>query len=379
MASVPMSEMLSQMLSPWHAAIQDPVAAQERVLHGLLEGYARTRDGDGFSCPPGSSIRAYRARFPVRSYAAYKPLIDQVMAGDEELLLFEPVLGWAITRGTTEDEPKFIPMTPGDLRLRSSAARATMQYIQQSRRFDILQGINLNLNFPSRVGTVNIGGRELEYGYSSGIYTRYVAEKTPIVSVPTQAQIDAIGGGVTRQDWDARFQLAVDSCRDRNVSLVGGVAPTALRFGRYLKRAENRYPKHLWQPILMTLGSVPGINTKHVPALRAMYGPVAIREIYGATEGMFGQQFDDQRAWVPNYDLFFFEVRTRRGMIMLHEMKAGEQGSLVVSTPVLPRYDIGDKILCVKPPYFRCIGRESWWTTPYYIWNELRSLNFGRL
>ena len=36
-----------------------------------------------------------------------------------------------------------------------------------------------------------------------------------------------------------------------------------------------------------------------------------IREIYGATEGMFGQQRDDKKAWVPNYDLFFFEVQAR--------------------------------------------------------------------
>jgi len=37
---------------------------------------------------------------------------------------------------------------------------------------------------------------------------------------------------------------------------------------------------------------------------------VVIREIYGATEGIFGQQLDEKRAWVPNYDLFFFENET---------------------------------------------------------------------
>ena len=63
----------------------------------------------------------------------------------------------------------------------------------------------------------------------------------------------------------------------------------------------------------MTLGSVPGINTRYAPGADARStGPVAIREIYGATEGMFGQQRDEKRAWVPNYDLFFFEVETPR-------------------------------------------------------------------
>jgi hypothetical protein len=124
---------------------------------------------------------------------------------------------------------------------------------------------------------------------------------------------------------------------------------------------------------------VPGINTTYKAALTALYGPLVIREIYGATEGMFGQQRDDARAWVPNYDLFFFEVETRSGIKMLHEMRPGEMGDLIVSTPILPRYRIGDRILAFTPPYFRCIGRERWWTPLRYAWDELRTFNLGRL
>jgi hypothetical protein len=94
---------------------------------------------------------------------------------------------------------------------------------------------------------------------------------------------------------------------------------------------------------------------------------------------MFGQQRDQKRAWVPNYDLFFFEVRTLSGIKMLHEMRPGEIGTLIVSTPILARYRIGDLILAVRPPYFRCIGRERWWTPLRYYWQEAMSGNFGRL
>jgi hypothetical protein len=85
------------------------------------------------------------------------------------------------------------------------------------------------------------------------------------------------------------------------------------------------------------------------------------------------------RAWVPNYDLYFFEVRTRSGLKMLHEMKPGEMGSLVVSTSILPRYEIGDTILALRSPHFRCIGRKEWWTPLRYAWDEFATLNFGRL
>jgi hypothetical protein len=270
-------------------------------------------------------------------------------------------------------------MTPTDLRMRISAGRAMMSYVATTKRLDLFAGVNLNLNFPSTVGTIRVGDRELEYGYSSGIYTKHVSKFTPIRSVPAQDEIDALGGGTARRDWDNRFELAIEKCRTENVTLVGGVCQTALEFGRYLRKRHGVYPKQWWKTQIMTLGSTPGINTRHAAALTAMYGPAAIREIYGATEGMFGQQRDDRKAWVPNYDLFLFEVQTRSGIKMLHEMKPGELGSLVVTTPILARYRIGDTILALRPPYFRCIGREKWWTSLDYYWRELTSLNLGRL
>ena len=377
--------MWTHMLKPWHEAIADPSRAQEAVLHKLIADYAKTEYGKQHGAAHIETLEDYRRAFPVTPYEApdgggYKPMIERVMGGEVELLLWEEPIGWAITRGTTKGESKFIPMTSTDLSLRVSAGRAVMNYVVSAEKYEIFAGVNLNLNFPSVVGTVNVNGREIEYGYSSGIYTKHVSQSTPITSAPTQDEIDALGGGKTLKDWEARFELAYEKCKDQNVALVGGVAPTALAFGKHLKKFHGKYPKDLWQTQIMTLGSTPGINTKHQPALNAMYGKQAvIREIYGATEGMFGQQMDAKRAWVPNYDLFFFEVETRSGVKMLHEMRPGEMGSLVVSTPILPRYKIGDLILAFKAPYFRCIGRDQWWTPLKYGWEELLSFNLGQL
>jgi hypothetical protein len=254
-----------------------------------------------------------------------------------------------------------------------------MNYVAKTGRYELFKGVNLNLNFPSNVGKVKAGSRELVYGYSSGIYTKHVSKFTPIRSVPAQEEIDALGGGKSVEDWEKRFELAYEKCKDENVTLVGGVCPTALRFARFLRKNHKVYPKDLWKTQIMTLGSVPGINTRYQPSLNALFGQAIIREIYGTTEGMFGQQRDEKRAWVPNYDLFFFEVETRSGIKMLHEMRPGEMGSLIVSTPILPRYRIGDLIRSFQPPYFRCIGREEWWTPLRYAWDELSSFNLDRL
>jgi hypothetical protein len=373
------AQLMKASLQPWHEAMANPAEAQQKVLKGLFAIYAQTDYGSQHNAAKLDNIEDYRRSFPVITYDECKPIIRRVMAGEVKLLLHEDPVGWAITRGTTGDEPKFIPMTPTDLKMRVSAGRAMLNYVVSTNRFDLFNGVNLNLNFPSVVGKVKVGEKELEYGYSSGIYVKYVSTSTPIRSVPTQDEIDALGGGKTIRDWDARFELAYQKCKDLNVTLVGGVAPTALTFGKYLKKKHGVYPKNLWKTQVMTLGSVAGINTYYEPALTALYGDVAIREIYGATEGMFGQQIDTKRAWMPNYDLFFFEVQTGSRIKMLHEMRPGETGSLIVSTTILPRYKIGDLIRAYQAPYFRCIGREKWWVPLYHIWNELMSINLDRI
>jgi hypothetical protein len=135
---------------------------------------------------------------------------------------------------------------------------------------------------------------------SRGAHAQYVK------NLSTQEEIDALGGGKTIRDWENRFELVYKKCKEQNATLVGDVAPTTIRFARHLHKKHKVYPKDLWKTQIVTLGSVPGINTRYRPTLQALYGPVTIRETCGgATECMFGQQRDERKAWVPNYDLFF--------------------------------------------------------------------------
>ena len=195
--------MLTHMLKPWHEAVANPGDAQESVLNKLIQDYAKTGYGKEHGAEDIETLADYRRAFPITPYEdaqtgdGFKAIIERVMGGEVELLLWEQPIGWAITRGTTKGESKFIPMTPTDLERRASAGRAVMNFVVDSNKFEILAGVNLNLNFPSVVGTVEINGRQIEYGYSSGIYTKHVSRSTPVTSAPTQEEIDALGGGKT--------------------------------------------------------------------------------------------------------------------------------------------------------------------------------------
>lgn len=364
---------LKTFVQDWHDSLDDPAVAQERTLNRLLSGYAQTRDGKNRGAGNVATVDDYRLAFPDRTYDDYWPILERVYAGDLELLLYEPPVGVALTRGTTTGTSKLIPMTPTDLEGRPAAARAVINYALQTGQFDLLEGVTLNLAFPSTLRTMTVGDREVDVGYSSGIYVKHVGARTLVRALPRQEDIDALGGDTERWAWEKRFGLAHEQARDENVTIFGGVSKTALEFGWWMSNVHGCRPKDVWRVRLLTLGSEAGINTKLAPTLRANWGrDVAIREIYGATEGMFGQQIDDRRAWSPNYDLFFLEAQVGERVKMLHEMRPGEIGSLIVSTVIFPRYRIKDLVLALDPPHtYRTIGRETRWTRLRYLWDSL--------
>lgn len=371
----------------WHNGLVDPARTQAQTLEWLLEGYGRTTYGQQFDAAsllpladdPPRLFDAFRRAFPIVTYDEISPWIDRVVAGDTAALLPEPPVAWAMTRGTTRGTPKRIPITETDLGIRVAAARGLFNHLLRTDQLDALQGYSLNLNYPSIVGTMEVAGKETPYGFSSGIYVRHAAAHTPAEILPAQEEIDAIGGRNTPAAWKRRFEMVYQRTKGEPMTMCAGVCPSIIEFGHFLHRRHRVLPRKLWPMRVIAATSVPDIHREHKAALRALYGPVDVVEMYIATEGTFAQQLDGRQLLVPNNDLYVFEVLGKDGDTkMLHEMQPGEYGSLVVSTPVLPRYRIGDLIRAFDPPYFRCIGREGRLTKLRYWFNGVRYLDFGR-
>jgi hypothetical protein len=380
-------EFIELFVEMWCQGLQDPARTQADTLRWLLEGYARTAYGEQHGAKdllvlpddPPQTFEDFRRAFPITTYDDISPWIDRVTAGDVKALLPEPPIAWAMTRGTTRNVPKRIPITDTDLGVRVAAARGLLNHLLRTDQLDALQGYSLNLNYPSVVGTMEVAGEATTYGYSSGIYVRHAAEATPAKILPAQEDIDALGGANTREAWEQRFEMIYQTTKAAPIKMCAGVCPSIIEFGRFVQRRHKVLPKDLWDMRVIAATSVPGIHTRYKPALRALYDPADIVEMYIATEGTFAQQQDDRELLVPNYDLYVFEAEVRAGRVkMLHEMHPGEYGSLIVSTPVLPRYRIGDILRAFDPPYFRCIGREGRWAKLHYWVGGLINLDFGR-
>ena len=352
--------------------MEDPEDTQVKTLDGLLKGYAQTHYGASHGANAIDSMDEYRECFPKMGYPELKEHLEPVKRGDHASFLPEPPETWVMTRGTTGTS-KVLPATRTHLQqILGCGARALINYVD--RRGNVPLGKMLNLSMPSRVATIKVQNGELNYGYSSGTYSRIFPSLGDSILVPGQAEIDSLETGMTLEDWDKRFELIYRRALDEDVSAAIGVAPVMLSFAKYLKREHGKRPADLWDMDAIICTSVRKIQTRYTPLLRKYYGDVSTVEMYSATEGVFAQQLDDLPYVSPNYDTYLFEVETGGGTRMLHELERGKWGRLIVSTCMFPRYDIGDMIEAMGKNYFRVFGRAKF---AHILEHRLYRLLFG--
>lgn len=353
------SSVLKPIIDPWYESLENPQKAQERVLYDLLKKYSITDYGNSHDASQIGGIPDYQAHFPIIDYKGLLLYLSQVKEGNYKVILPEPPECWVMTRGST-GRAKVLPATQTHLKqIFTCGARALINYALRQKNFEVFTGDILNLNFPSSVHTMTSEGREVTYGYSSGIYARLNPMFDRVSLVPRQEAIDALGSGIGRTDWEKRFELVYQQALDKNVTATMGVTPVILAFARYIQRKHGKKPADLWKFQALFCTSVRKIQFKYAPLLRRYFGPVPVVEMYTATEGVFAQQLDDLPYVTPNYDAYFFEVETGKGVKMLHELKRGEWGRLIISSCMFPRYDIGDMIEAAGKNYYRVFGRRN--------------------
>ena len=361
-------------IGSWYKSLENPQEYQKRTILDLVKQYEKTDYGKSHNASIVKDIADFRANFPIINYRELSSYFAEVQKGDYFAILPEPLACWVMTRGST-GRAKVLPATKTHLeQIFTCGARALINHVLRKRSFELLSGKILNLNFPSSVHTITVGGQAMTYGYSSGTYARLNPMYSNVSLLPRQEDIDALGTGIGKTDWEKRFELAYQQAFRENVTAMMGVTPVILSFARYINKKHGKKPKELWNLHAMFCTSVRKIQSKYAPILTKYFGQVPVVEIYSATEGVFAQQLDDLPYVTPNYDKYFFEVATGRGTKMLHELQRGEWGRLVISSCMFPRYDIGDMIEAAGKNYFRIFGRRNFLTL---LEHRLYRLFFG--
>ncbi len=357
---IDVNTILKSFVGPWYESLENPAKTQETALLDLLKDYGTTEYGSCHNAQKISSVAEYQANFPIIDYKALMPYLKQVQEGNYKAFLPEAPECWVMTRGSTGRQSKVLPATPAHLKqIYYCGARAIIHFAMRKENLSVLMGNILNLNFPSSIHTMTQDGKELTYGYSSGTYARLNPMLSQVSLLPRQEDVDALGAGIGRADWERRFELAYQQGQDKNVTATMGVTPVILGFAKYLQHKHGKKPKDIWKFQALFCTSVTKIHFRYGPILQKYFGNAPIVEMYTATEGVFGQQYDDLPYITPNYDAYFFEVDTGKQVKPLNEMKRGEWGRLIISSCMFPRYDIGDMVEAAGKNRYRIFGRRN--------------------
>jgi hypothetical protein len=353
------SSILQPIIGPWYESLENTQKAQEHVIFDLLKKYATTDYGNSHDALQIEGIAEYQKSFPIIDYKGLTPYLAQAREGYYKAILPEPLECWVMTRGST-GKAKVLPATQTHLKqVFTCGARALVNYALRKKNPEVFTGEILNLNFPSSVHTMTMDGREVSYGYSSGTYAKLNPMFERVSLLPRQEEVDTLGSGIAKADWERRFELVYQQALDKNVTATMGVTPVILAFAKYIQRKHGKKPVDLWKLQALFCTSVRKIQFKYAPVLQKYFGPAPVVEMYTATEGVFAQQLDEMPYVTPNYDTYFFEVITGKGTKMLHDLRRGEWGRLIISSCMFPRYDIGDMIEAAGKDYFRVFGRHT--------------------
>ncbi len=239
------NSILQPIIGPWHDSLKNPQKAQEKVLSELLTKYADTDYGKRHKASEIKGISEYQKSFPVVDYKRLLPYFAQIQEGNYKVLLSEPPECWVMTRGST-GRAKVLPATQTHLKqIFTCGARALINYTLRKKNFEIFTGDILNLNFPSSVHTMTLGGHEVTYGYSSGTYARLNPMFDRVSLIPRQETIDELGSGIGRNAWEKRFEYDIWYIDNRSLwldlkILVLGFLAVLSRKGVYGEGGTNK-------------------------------------------------------------------------------------------------------------------------------------------
>lgn len=181
-----------------------------------MDQYSKTPYGFVHNASQIKDVADFRLHFPVVNYKDLNPYFAKVIEGDYLSILPETLLCWVMTRGFT-GKAKVFPVTKTHVeQIFVCGARGLENYVLRKQDFGLLRGRILNLNFPSNVHTMIVNGKEVNYGYSSGTYAKLNPMLNELSLIPLQENIDALGSGITKSDWEDRFELVYQQASKEN-------------------------------------------------------------------------------------------------------------------------------------------------------------------
>lgn len=340
------------------------VADQEQIIKQLLKVGCKTSFGKEHSFKNIATYQEFSQAIPIRDYESFKPYIEEIKQGKENVLWKSKPIYFAKTSGTTSGV-KYIPITKESIPNHINTARnALLCYMAESGNTKFADGRMIFLSGSPILERV--GG--IPTGRLSGIVNHFIPRYLRKNQLPS-FETNCI------EDWEEKLGKIVNETFGQDMSLISGIPPwVQMYFDWLMDKGDGKKIKQLFPNLQVIVHG--GVNFEPYKAklFESLGSPIDTIETFPASEGFFA--FQDTLTeeglllntnsgiyfeFIPASEIFN-EIPTR---LNLSQVEIGVNYALIINSNAgLWGYNIGDTIRFVSTNPYRIVvtGR-----TKHYI------------
>lgn len=270
--------------------VDNPIETQERVFKELLQKAANTKFGKDHSFGVISSHEDFVKRVPIRDYEELKPYVEQVVAGQPDVLWPGKPIYFAKTSGTTSGA-KYIPITETSIKHQVNASRnAILNYIHETGNVDFVDGKMIFLQGSPVLKEKN----GIKLGRLSGISAHYV---------PNYLQKNRLPSWETNciEDWETKVNAIVEETVNEDMAIIAGIPSWVQMYFERLHAKTDKKVGELFQNFKLFI-----------------YGGVNYEPYRAKFENLIGRKVDSIELFPASEGFFAYQdSQTEKGMLLL--------------------------------------------------------------
>ena len=329
----------------------NPELTQLKILRYLIDKASATKYGRDHNLQAVKDYDDFRKHIPVADYEDLRPYVENILAGQDNVLWPGKPVYVAKTSGTTSGA-KYIPITRDSLPNHMDSARnALLSYIRETGKASFIDGKLIFLS-----GSPELQQRSgIHVGRLSGIVNHHVPGYLRSNQLPSY-ETNCIN------DWEEKIEAIIDETLSARMTLISGIPPwVQMYFDRIRLRTGKRIKDVFPHFSLFVYGGV-NFEPYRAKLFETIGTSVDSIETYPASEGFIAYQ-DSQHGegmlLLLDSGIFFefipveeyFNENPRR--IWIEEVELNRNYAVIINSNAgLWGYSLGDTIKFVsKKPY----------------------------
>ncbi|MBK9735133.1 MAG: GH3 auxin-responsive promoter family protein [Saprospiraceae bacterium] len=269
-----------------HGRIQsiytEPVDLQNEVFKELIINLKQTEYGKIYGAHSILTVKDFKNKLPLVNYENIFPLIERMMAGEENVLWPGKVNWFAKSSGTTNDRSKYIPITDDNLFENHVAASWDAMSILYSNQPDAKIFDKKNLIMGGSL--CHVGDKLITGDVSAILLDRMPAVGRPFYSPDFETAL--------LSDWELKIEKMASQCGKDDIVMFAGVPTwTIVLFKRILQLTGKKNMREVWPNVKTYFHGGVGFDP-YIEQFKTFFpdDDLDYYEVYNASEGYFAVQ-----------------------------------------------------------------------------------------